>query len=339
MPWDERTKRRLKLRDLDILLAVVETGSMGKAAKGLNISQPAVSKAVVELEDALGVRLLDRSRRGVVPTAYGLALAKHSVTIFNDLRHGIQAIDFLSDPTRGEVRIGTTEPIATAIALPAIDRLSRKYPQISFHVLPGDTASLYKDVSERNIELAICRMIGRLPDELAAEVLFHDAFAIVTSAKNPLTRRRTCRPRPRTLDAASVRQLFRLGDRGGLPGKRTRASASYGGESIHQHTKRPSGDGPLSHRSARIHAETWEAKSGAQGATCGVTEFSNAGWTGHAERPDAYPPRSAVYRDCSRPDKAAGKILAMDRGSGPWDVAVCWSPGVVCAELGRTYIA
>jgi DNA-binding transcriptional LysR family regulator len=45
-------------------------------------------------------------------------------------------------------------------------------------------------VSERNIEFAICRMIGRLPDELAAEVLFHDVFAIVTSAKNPLTRRR-----------------------------------------------------------------------------------------------------------------------------------------------------
>jgi len=151
MPWDERTKRRLKLRDLDILLAVVEAGSMGKAAKRLNISQPAVSKAIVELEDALGVRLLDRGRRGVVPTAYGIALAKHSVTVFNDLRYGIQAIDFLSDPTRGEVRIGTTEPIATAIVLPAIDRLSRKYPRLSFHVLPGDTASLYKDVSERNI--------------------------------------------------------------------------------------------------------------------------------------------------------------------------------------------
>jgi DNA-binding transcriptional LysR family regulator len=75
MPWDERTKRRLKLRDLDILVAVVETGSMGKAAKRLDISQPAISKAIVELEDALGVRLLDRGRRGVVPTAYGVALA------------------------------------------------------------------------------------------------------------------------------------------------------------------------------------------------------------------------------------------------------------------------
>jgi hypothetical protein len=109
---------------------------MGTAAKRLNISQPAVCKAVVELEGALGVRLLDRGRRGVVPTAYGLALAKHSVTVFNDLRHGVQAIDLLSDPTGGEVRIGTTEPVATAIVLPAIDRVSRKYPQISFHVVP-----------------------------------------------------------------------------------------------------------------------------------------------------------------------------------------------------------
>src|SRR5262249_22880270 len=130
MPWDHRTKRRLKLRDLDILLAVVETGSMGKAAKHLNTSQPAVSKAVVELEDALGVRLVDRSRRGVVPTSYGLALAKRSVAVFNDLRQGVQDIDFLSDPTKGEIRVGTTEPIATAIVLPAIDRLSRKYPQM-----------------------------------------------------------------------------------------------------------------------------------------------------------------------------------------------------------------
>lgn len=190
MPWNDRTKRRLKLRDLDILMAVIETGSMGKAANRLNISQPAVSKAIVELEDVLGVKLVDRSRRGVVPTPYGLALSKRSAAIFNDLRQGVQDIDFLSDPTKGEVRIGATEPIATAIVLPLIDRLSRKYPQMSFNVAAGDTASLYRDVAAHNIEFAICRMIGRLPDELAADVLFYDAFSIMTSAQNPLTRRR-----------------------------------------------------------------------------------------------------------------------------------------------------
>jgi len=109
MPWDHRTKRRLKLRDLDILLAVVETGSMGKAAKHLNTSQPAVSKAVVELEDALGVRLVDRSQRGVVPTPYGLALAKRSVAVFNDLRQGVQDIDFRSDQGRNPHRNDRTD--------------------------------------------------------------------------------------------------------------------------------------------------------------------------------------------------------------------------------------
>src|SRR6516225_2095248 len=78
----------------------------------------------------------------------------------------------------------------TSIFFPAIDRLSRKYPQMFFHLVAGDTSSLYRDVSERNIEFAVCRMIGRLPNELVADVLFYDTFSIVTSAKNPLTRRR-----------------------------------------------------------------------------------------------------------------------------------------------------
>src|SRR5437899_4383664 len=190
MPWNDRVKRRLKLRDLDILAALVDTGSMGRAAKRLNVSQPAVSKAIAELERALGVRLVDRNRRAITPTTYGFALARRSVAIFNDLRLGIHEIDFLADPTKGEIRIGSTEPIAAAILTPVIDRLSRNYPQLRFHAIGGDNASLYKDVTERNIELAICRLIGPLPDELSAEILFYDSFVILTAASNPLTRRR-----------------------------------------------------------------------------------------------------------------------------------------------------
>src|SRR5215469_2675146 len=190
MPWNDRTKRRLKLRDLDILTALIDTGTMGKAASRLGISQPAVSKAIAELEAALGVRLVDRGRRGITPTPFGLALQKRSVAIFNDLRQGVQDIEFLSDPTTGEIRIGTTDPISVAMVSPCIDRLSRKYPRMSFHVVADDTAGLYRQVVERNVELAICRMLGPLPDDLAAEVLFHDSLVVLTSARNPLTRRR-----------------------------------------------------------------------------------------------------------------------------------------------------
>jgi DNA-binding transcriptional LysR family regulator len=134
--------------------------------------------------------LVDRGRRGITPTPYGLALQKRSVAIFNDLRQSVQDIDFLSDPTTGEIRIGTTDPVSVAIVSPCIDRLSRMYRRMGFHVVAGDTASLYRHVMERNVELAICRMLGPLPDELAAEVLFHDSLAVLTSARNPLTRRR-----------------------------------------------------------------------------------------------------------------------------------------------------
>jgi len=190
MPWNDRVKRRLKLRDLDILMAVIEAGSMGKAAGRLGISQPAISKAIVELEDALGVQLFDRGQRGVVPTPYGLALRTRSLSIFADLRQGVQDIDFIADPTKGEIRIGTTEPVMSAIIAPVIDGLSRNHPRMVFHFVAGDTATLYADVAERNIELAICRMIGELPDELAAEILFHDSVAVMTAAANPLARRR-----------------------------------------------------------------------------------------------------------------------------------------------------
>ena len=71
MQWDDRIGRRLKLRDLHILLAVVQCGNMSKAARQLSVSNPVVTKAVADLEHTLGVRLLDRTPRGVDLTSMG----------------------------------------------------------------------------------------------------------------------------------------------------------------------------------------------------------------------------------------------------------------------------
>jgi DNA-binding transcriptional LysR family regulator len=92
----EQVGRRLKLRDLQLFDAVVRWGSIARAASRLNLTQSAASKAIVQLERVVGVRLLDRSTQGVEPTLYGRVLLKRGVAIFDELRQGMQEIEFLA---------------------------------------------------------------------------------------------------------------------------------------------------------------------------------------------------------------------------------------------------
>src|SRR5215510_10105457 len=111
MQWHERIKSRLKLRELHTLEAVVQSGSMVKAAAHLGLSQSAVSKSITEMEYTLGVPLLDRTSRGIEPTTYARILLKRSVAIFDELIQGLKEIEYLTDPTSGEGKIGTTGPM------------------------------------------------------------------------------------------------------------------------------------------------------------------------------------------------------------------------------------
>src|SRR4051794_2113125 len=107
MQLSDRIGRRMKLQDLHVLMTVLQAGSMGKAAQRLNTTQPSVSRSIADLEHAFGVRLLDRHRQGVEPTTFGRALLDCGVAVFDDLRQGVKNIEFLADPTAGEVRIGS----------------------------------------------------------------------------------------------------------------------------------------------------------------------------------------------------------------------------------------
>ena|ERR1700733_12203866 len=89
--WDDHIGRNLKLRDLRVFFAVVERGSMAKAAALFRVTQPAVSQIIVDLERALGVKLFDRSTRGVEPTIYGRALLVRARAAFDELKQGIKA--------------------------------------------------------------------------------------------------------------------------------------------------------------------------------------------------------------------------------------------------------
>ena len=165
-PWDDRVRRRLKLRDVDVLLAVVQTGSMGKAGAVLRMSQPAVSKAIASLEQTLGVQLLDRSRRGVEPTPYGLALIKRGVAVFDELRQGVQDIAFLTDPTVGEIRVGGTEGMISTVFSPVVHQLSTQYPRMSFRVIVGDLRTLYRELEARRVDVVVSRLHSPPSEEI-----------------------------------------------------------------------------------------------------------------------------------------------------------------------------
>src|SRR3981189_1844893 len=135
MQLSDRIGRRLKLHDLHVLMAVVQAGSMNKAAALLHTTQPAVSRSVAELERMMGVRLLDRNAQGVEPTAYGRALLDGGKGVFDDLRQAVNSIEFLADPTAGEVRIGCSAHIAPNTVAPVIAQLSQRYPRIVFNVV------------------------------------------------------------------------------------------------------------------------------------------------------------------------------------------------------------
>src|SRR5436190_6283091 len=139
----ERIERRVKLHDMLVLMSVVQAGSMGKAAEQLGTSQPAISRSIADLEHALGVRLVDRSPRGIEPTQYGRAIIRRGVAVFDELRQGVKDIEFIADPTAGELRIGCTEAVAAGPGFVVMDRLMRQFPRIVFNVVTGGEAALH----------------------------------------------------------------------------------------------------------------------------------------------------------------------------------------------------
>jgi len=165
---------------------------MTKAAAQLGVSPPAVSQIIADLEHALGVTLLDRSPRGVEPTSYGRALLKGGTAAFDDLKQTIKEIEFLADPTVGEVKVGCPETVA-AILPPIIRRLYQHYPGVTVNVSTVVAPTLdLPQIRDRTLDLALVRITDRhqVAEGLNVEVLFGDEMVVVAGANSPWARRR-----------------------------------------------------------------------------------------------------------------------------------------------------
>src|SRR5215475_7142696 len=128
---EERVGRRLRFRDLQVLFAVVPAGSMAKAATQLGLTQPAVSDIVAGLEQMFAVRLFERNSRGVEATIYGRALLERGRAAFDQLRQGLNDIEFLSDPKAGELRIGSPGSVMGGTLSLAVESFCRQYSRVA----------------------------------------------------------------------------------------------------------------------------------------------------------------------------------------------------------------
>jgi DNA-binding transcriptional LysR family regulator len=191
--WESRIGRRLRLRDLHVFFAVMRSGSMAKAAAELRVKQPTVSKAIGDLETALGVRLFDRSPQGVEPTIYGEALAECGTAVFDELKQGIRKIEFLSDPTAGELRIGCVPSVADTIVPWVIQRFARQYPRVVVHVDEAALAPQLAGLRDRKYDFTVTRMQEPLIAEwndVNAEILFYDELVVAAGVRSRWARRR-----------------------------------------------------------------------------------------------------------------------------------------------------
>jgi len=185
--WESQIGRRLKLRDLHVFSTVVQRGSMAKAARHLGVSHPAVSEVIADLEHALGVRLLDRSAQGIEPTIYGGALLKRSVAVFDELKQTIRDIEFLSDATTGEVRIGCMEAPWFTLLPDVIRRFSKQYPRIEVHTDLLDHSEVFRGLRERRYDCVLVlehltKRLNRLWIHMTARIRFN----IPTGTRGPV---------------------------------------------------------------------------------------------------------------------------------------------------------
>jgi DNA-binding transcriptional LysR family regulator len=196
LDWDSRVGRRLRLRDLHILFAAVEHGSMSAAGAHLNMSQSAVSQAIAALEDALKVRLLDRTPHGVEPTIYADAIMRRGKIVFDELRSGVKDIEFLADPAGGEVRIACSDTLAGGILAPVVETFSKKYPQVVFEVLQSNAfiGREFMELRARKVDLALAILRQPLEDSLREDLnvvhLFDEEWCLAASPRSRWTRRR-----------------------------------------------------------------------------------------------------------------------------------------------------
>ncbi|WP_425043378.1 LysR substrate-binding domain-containing protein [Primorskyibacter sp. S87] len=186
----DRALSRLKFKQLRLLVAVGEHGNIQNAARQLNVSQPAATKMIKDLEVDFEVQLFHRTNRGVVPTPFGEALIRHGKLIFAQISNAAQELDDLNEGSSGRVIVGTLLAASSHLLPSAIEKVLKDRPKVAIKVVEGTNEVLMPALRTGEIDL----VVGRLPthrhrSELSQIKLFDESIVAITGPKHPLAGR------------------------------------------------------------------------------------------------------------------------------------------------------
>lgn len=175
-----------------IFLHTAKCGSLTKAAQELHITQPSVSYAIKQLEEALGVRLFDRQSKGVNLTSEGRSLLEYVEQSFALLDAGEKRMQSLKTLTAGELRIGASGPFIKHVLLAPLDEFHAEYPGVRIRLFQGRTAEIAKRIKDGHIELGLVHLPLTDPDlDVRPLLSIQDCFvvghALRALAEHPIT--------------------------------------------------------------------------------------------------------------------------------------------------------
>jgi LysR family transcriptional regulator, regulator for genes of the gallate degradation pathway len=178
----------MDLRLLRYFAACVEMKTMHAAADAVNVSQPALSKAIQNLETELGVKLLDRCPRGVIPTPYGETLFRYAKMMDSEMRRALAEIDAMRGMTRGTIVLGVL-PTMCATLTEVFAAVMERHSGLRLKLKVGFSSELTSALLEGEIDLAVTLLPAEIaPLGLAFEPLIPTGPVVVVRKEHPLAK-------------------------------------------------------------------------------------------------------------------------------------------------------
>jgi DNA-binding transcriptional LysR family regulator len=187
---DRALRSNIKLRHLQLLVALDEYRHLGRTAESLSVSQSAVSKMLAEVEDMLDLSLFDRSRRGTEPTVAGITMLRFARSVLADYERARDEVAALEQGASGRVRIGAMAAATPALLAPAVARIKATTPAATIAIEEGDLTRLLPRLRQGELDLYVGRLEpGYAAPDLLTEALYHDPMLLVVHPQHPLLRR------------------------------------------------------------------------------------------------------------------------------------------------------